>query len=94
MHCKLSVILALAVLRIAVMLFFISLGIIGTLDRFPSGDRMKALPFLGMFMFALRWHQADSVVRLVPGELVFKSGTICFGYTSGQGERFKYLRQN
>ena len=25
-------------------------------------------------MFALRWHQADSVVRLVPGELVFKSG--------------------
>ena len=54
---------------------------------------MKALPFLRIFMFALRWHQADSVVRLVPGELVFKSGTIVFGYTSGQGERFQYLRQ-
>ena len=54
---------------------------------------MKALPFLGIFMFALRWHQADSVVRLVPGELVFKSGTIFFVYTSGQGERFQYLRQ-
>ena len=37
---------------------------------------MKALPFLGIFMFALRWHQADSVVRVVPGEFVFKSGTI------------------
>ena len=54
---------------------------------------MKALPFFGIFMFALRWHQADSVVQLVPGELVFKSGTIFFGYTSGQGERFQYLRQ-
>ena len=52
---------------------------------------MKALPFLGIFMFALRWHQADSVVRLVPGELVFKSGF--FGYTSRQGERFQFLRQ-
>ena len=54
---------------------------------------MKALPFLAIFMFALRWYQADSVVRLVPAELVFKSGTIHFGYTSGQGERFQYLRQ-
>ena len=54
---------------------------------------MKALPFLGIFMFALRWHQADSVVRLVPAKLVFKSGTILFGNTSEQGERFQYLRQ-
>ena len=67
MHCKLSVILALAVfLRIAVMFFFYFFFyfccFLGTLDRFPGGDRMKALPFLGIFMFALRWHQADSVV--------------------------------
>ena len=54
---------------------------------------MIALPFLENFMFALRWHQAASVVRLIPSELVFKSGTIFFGYTSGQGERFQYLRQ-
>ena len=54
---------------------------------------MKALPFLQIFMFALRWHQADSVVLLVPVKLVFKSGTIRFGYTSGQGERFHYIRQ-
>ena len=54
---------------------------------------MKALPFLGIFMFAFTWHQADSVVRLVPGDSAFKSGTIFFGYTSGQGERFQYLRQ-
>ena len=37
---------------------------------------MKALPFLGIFMFTFTWHQADSVVRLVPGDLAFKSGTI------------------
>ena len=67
---------------------------LGTLDRFPSVDRMKALHFLGIFMFALRWHQADSVVRSVAAELFFKSDTILFGSTSGQGERFQYLRQN
>ena len=55
---------------------------------------MKALHFLGIFMFALRWHQAESVVRFVAAELFFKSGTILFGSTSGQGERFQYLRQN
>ena len=55
---------------------------------------MKALRFLGIFMFALRWHQAESVVRFVAAELFFffffffKSGTIRFGSTSGQGERF------
>ena len=54
---------------------------------------MKAWPFLGIFMFALRWHQADSVVRHDPAELVYKSDTILFGYTSGQDERFQYLRQ-
>ena len=73
-------------------MFFLFL-FLGTLDRFPGGDRMKALLFLGIFMFALRWHQADSVERLVPAALVFKSGTIQFGYTSRQGERFQYLRQ-
>ena len=30
---------------------------------------MKALHFLGIFMFALRWHQAESVVRFVAAEL-------------------------
>ena len=49
---------------------------------------MKALHFLGIFMFALRCHQAESVVRVVAGELFFKSGTIRFGSTSGQGEQF------
>ena len=93
MHCNLSVILALAVFTYSCDVLFYFFSFLGTLDRFPGGDRMKALPFLGIFMFALRWHQADSVVRLVPGELVFKSDTICFGYTSGQGERFQYLRQ-
>ena len=44
---------------------------LGTLDRFPGGDRMKALHFLGIFMFALRWHQAESVVRFVAAELFF-----------------------
>ena len=58
------------------MCFFLFLLFLGTLNRFPGSDSMKALPFLGIFMFALRWHQADFVVRLVPGELVFKSGTI------------------
>ena len=92
MHCKLSVILALAVFTYSCDALFYFCCFLGTLDRFPGGDKMKALPFLGIFMFALRWHQADSVVRLVPGELVFKSGSIFFGYTSGQGERFQYLR--
>ena len=55
---------------------------------------MKALLFFGIFMFALRWHQAESVVQFVAAELCFKSGTILFGSTSGQGERFQYLRQN
>ena len=32
---------------------------------------MKALHFLGIFMFALRWHQAESVVRFVAAELFF-----------------------
>ena len=45
-------------------------------------------------MFTLRWHQAESVVQFVAAELFFKSGTILFGSTSGQGKRFQYLRQN
>ena len=40
---------------------------------------MKALHFHGNFMFALRLHQAVSVVRFVAAELFFKSGTILFG---------------
>ena len=55
---------------------------------------MKALHFLGILMFALRWHQAESVVRFVAEKLFFKSGTILFGSTSGQGERYEYLSQN
>ena len=55
---------------------------------------MKALHFFGIFMFALRWYQAESVVRFIAAELFFKSGTILFGSTSGLGERFQYLRQN
>ena len=55
---------------------------------------MKALHFLGIFMFALRWHQAESVVRFVAAELFFKSSTIRLSPTSEQGERFQYLRQN
>ena len=47
---------------------------------------MKALHFLGIFMFALRWHQAESVARFVAAELFFKSGTIPFGSTARQGE--------
>ena len=82
MHCKLSVILALAVFTYSCDVLFIFCCFLGTLDRFPGGDRMKALPFLGILMFPLRWHQADSVVRLVLGELVFKSGSIFLGYTS------------
>ena len=73
MQCKLSVILALAVFTYSCDVLFYFCCFLGTLDRFPGGDRMKALPFLGIFMLALRWHQADSVVRLVPGELVFES---------------------
>ena len=63
------------------------------LDRFIGGDRMKALPFLGIFMVAWRWHQAECVVRFVAAELVFKSGTTLFYSTSGQAERFQYLSQ-
>ena len=74
------------------MLFFYYF--LGTLDRFPGGDEMKALHFLGIFMFALRWRQAESVVRFVAAELFFKSITILFGSTSGQGGQFQYLRQN
>ena len=54
---------------------------------------MKALPFLGIFMFALRWQQAECVVRFVAAEMVFKSGTTLFCSTSGQAERFQNLRQ-
>ena len=94
MHCKLSSILALAVFTYNFDVFFYFYCFLCTLDRFPGGDRMKALHFLGIFMFALRWHQGESVVRFVAAELFFKSGTILFGSTSGQGERFQYLRQN
>ena len=43
---------------------------------------MKALHFLGILMFALRWHQAESVVRFVAAELFFffKSGTLLFRF--------------
>ena len=55
---------------------------------------MKALHFLEIFMFALRWHQVEAIVQFVAAELFFfKSGTILFGYTYEQGERFQYLRQ-
>ena len=94
MHCKLSSILALAVFTYNCDVFFYFYCFLGTLDRFSAGDRMKALLFFGIFMFALRWHQAESVVQFVAAELFFKSGTILFGSTSGQGERFQYLRQN
>ena len=78
MHCKLSSILALAVFTYNCD-GFLFLLFLGTLDRFPGGDRMKALHFHGIFMFALRLHQAVSVVRFVAAELFFKSGTILFG---------------
>ena len=86
MHCKLSSILALAVFayncdvcRCIFRLFSLS-----TLDRFPGSDRMKALPFLGIFTFALRWHQAKCVVQFVAAELVFKSGmTLLFHIWTG-----------
>ena len=56
---------------------------------------MKAMHFLGIFMFALRWHQAESVVRFEAAEFFFlKSGTILFSSTSGLGKQFQYLRQN
>ena len=94
MHCKLSAILALAVFRYNCDGSFYFYCFLGTLYRFPGDDRMKALHFLGIFMFALRWLQAGSVVQFVAAELFFKSGTILFGSTSGQGERFQFLRQN
>ena len=78
MHCKLSSILALAVFTYNCDVFLFLL-FQGTLDRFPGGDRMKAFYFHGIFMFALRLHQAVSVVRFVAAELFFKSGTILFG---------------
>ena len=54
---------------------------------------MKALPFLGIFMFALRLQQAECVVRFAAAEMVFKSGTTLFCSTSGQAEQFQNLRQ-
>ena len=94
MHCKLSCILALAVFTYNCdVCFILFLFFLGTLDRFRGDDRMKALHFLGISMFALRWHQAEFVVRFVAAKLFFKSGTILFGSTPGQGERFQYLRQ-
>ena len=54
MHCKLSSIPALAVFTYNRGGFFYFYCFLGTLDRFPGGDRMKALHFLGIFMFALR----------------------------------------
>ena len=53
------------------MFFFYFYCFLNTLNRFPGGERMKALHFLGIFMFALRWHQAESVVRFVAAELFF-----------------------
>ena len=85
MHCKLSSILALAVFTYNCDCLFYFFCFLGTLDRFPGGDKMKALYFLGIFMFALKWHQAESAVQFVAAELFFKSGTIFFGSTSGQG---------
>ena len=41
MHCKLSVILALAVYTYSCDGYFISVVFLGTLDRFPGGDKMK-----------------------------------------------------
>ena len=35
-------------------MFFYSYCFLGTLDRFPGGDRMKAFHFFGIFMFAFR----------------------------------------
>ena len=61
MHCKLSSVLALSVFTYNCDVFYFYC-FLGTLDRFPGGDRMKALHFLGIFMLALRWHQAESVV--------------------------------
>ena len=69
MHCKLSSILALAVFTYNCDVFFYFYCFLGTLDRFPGCDRMKALHFFGIFMFALRWHQAESVVQFVAAEL-------------------------
>ena len=71
MHCKLSSIIALAVFTYNCDVFFYFYCFLCTLDIFPGGDRMKALHFLGIFMFALRWHQAESVVRFVAAELFF-----------------------
>ena len=62
---------------VVLFLFYCFLGTC-TLDRFPGGDRMKPLPFLGIFMFALRWQRAECVVRFVAAVLVFKSGTTLF----------------
>ena len=71
MHFKLSSILAQAVFtyNCDVLFYFYCFPL--TLNRFPGVDRMKALHFLGIFMFALRWHQAESAVRFVAAELFF-----------------------
>ena len=54
MPCKLSSILALAVFTYNCGGFlFYFYCFLGTLDRFPGGDSVKALHFLGIFMFAL-----------------------------------------
>ena len=71
MHCKLSFILALAVFTYNCDVSFYFYCFLDTLDRFPGGDRMKALHFLKNFLFILRWHQAESVVRFVAAELFF-----------------------
>ena len=54
MRCKLSSILALAAFMYSCDVFFYFYCFLGTLDRFPGSDRMKALHFLGMFMFPVR----------------------------------------
>ena len=76
MHCKLSSIPALSVFTYNCDGCFYFYCFLGTLDSFPGGDRMKALHFLGIFMFTMRWHQAESVVRFVAAELFFKSGLV------------------
>ena len=47
---------------------------------------MKALHFHGIFMFALRWHQAESVMPFVAAELLFffiKYDTYCIHILTG-----------
>ena len=54
---------------------------------------MKALHFLGIFIFALRWHEAEYVVRFIAAEL-FLNQVRYFWFHIWTGERFQYLRQN